>query len=120
MGMSNPYELSELNMPHGRFTVTTLPNTPCNAMPKKPSQPATRPVSSRHGDLLKGAALRQALGYGSERSFYRATAKKTAPVALFKVDGKGAWCARTRDVEIWLASLGEKPAMGTNRRGEKQ
>lgn len=89
-------------------------------MPNKPNQPAAKAVFSRHGDLLKGAALRRALGYGSDRSFYRATAERNAPVALFKVDGKGAWCARTRDVEEWLASLGEEPAMGAHQRGRKQ
>lgn len=97
-----------------------MPNTPEKTMPNDPNRPATRAVLSRHGDLLKGAALRQALGYGSARSFYRALAKKTAPVALFKVDGKGAWCARTRDVEKWLTSLGEEPAMGAHQRGRKQ
>lgn len=89
-------------------------------MPNKPKHPAAGNLSSRHGELLKGAALRQALGYGSFRSFYRATAQKSAPVALFKVDGKGAWCARTRDVKEWLASLGEELAMGAHQRGRKQ
>lgn len=69
----------------------------------------TNDLAALHGELLKGAALRRALGYGSARSFYRAVADQTTPVPIFKIAGRFAWCARTREVVDWLSSLGRSP-----------
>ena len=59
-----------------------------------------------HGQLLRGDALRRALGYGSVRTFYRAAIGHATPVPVFKIAGRTEWYAKTGDVEQWLDSLG--------------
>ncbi|MCC8536830.1 hypothetical protein ACDH70_00955 [Xanthomonas axonopodis pv. poinsettiicola] len=63
----------------------------------------------RHGELLKGKALRQCLGFGSVRSFQRAVTEGALPVITFTLPGRRGRFARTRDVAAWLATLGAMP-----------
>lgn len=62
----------------------------------------------RHGELMSGPELRRALAYASERSFYRAVAAAATPVPVFKIEGRAAWFAKTREVAAWLSDLGRK------------
>ena len=59
-----------------------------------------------HGELMSGDDLRRALGFRSERSFLRAFRAQELPVATFCLPKRRGQFARTRDVAIWLSSLG--------------
>lgn len=74
----------------------------------------------RHGEILKGAALRKSLGFRSPRTLYRAVANKSVPVPLFKMSGQSAWSAKTRDVAAWLSSLGSNPSQTTVKEETKE
>lgn len=60
----------------------------------------------KHGELMYGAALWQALGFRSERSFQRAIQCSQITVALFTLPGRRGRYAKTRDVATWIAGLG--------------
>jgi hypothetical protein len=57
------------------------------------------------GPVLKGAPLRQLLGYTSANAFRQAVHRRTIPVPLAVQDGQIAWSALTRDVARWMAKI---------------
>lgn len=57
-----------------------------------------------HGPLLGGEALYRALGYPTATAFRQALAKKSEPVAIFKIKQRRGRFALTKDVAGWLAA----------------
>jgi len=62
-----------------------------------------------HGEIIGGEALYRCLGFRSARSFQRALQAGNLPVQTFLLPGRRGRFARTRDVALWLATLGEEP-----------
>lgn len=58
----------------------------------------------RWGPLLQGDALRRALGFPTMTALRQAIARGTAPVPLFKIEGRRGRYALTWTVAHWLAS----------------
>jgi len=64
---------------------------------------------SAHGELIGGVELARCLGFRTTRAFQKAAAAERLPVETFVLEGRRGRFARTRDIAIWLASLGEEP-----------
>lgn len=60
----------------------------------------------RYGFLVGGEDLRHALGYRSSAAIRQARARKTLPVAVFRVAGRRGHYARATDIADWLSALG--------------
>ena len=61
-----------------------------------------------HGELVGGTSLQHCLGFRSARSFQRALQAGNLPVETFLLPGRRGRFARTRDVALWLATLGRE------------
>lgn len=64
-------------------------------------------LTTRHGPILGGDALRQALGYPSMEAFRQALSRRQLPVPVFALPHRRGKFALTKDVAAWLGSLRE-------------
>lgn len=55
---------------------------------------------------MDSRALTALFKFGSDRSFRRSACKGTLPVSVFRIPGRRGWFARTEDVAVWLAAIG--------------
>lgn len=60
-----------------------------------------------HGPLLSGEALWRNLGFPNSDAFRQAKARGRLEVPTFKLPGRRATFARTRDVADWIEKLKE-------------
>lgn len=60
---------------------------------------------ARHGTLIHGSALWQALGYVSAQAFRKAVRAGTVPVVTFTIQFRRGRFAKTRDVARWIQKL---------------
>lgn len=58
------------------------------------------------GAILGGDALRRVLGYRSLDALRKAIQRGTIPVKVFPLHGRRGRFALTRDVAVWLATVG--------------
>jgi hypothetical protein len=65
---------------------------------------------ARHGPLLSGEALRQAMGYPTLAAMRQSITRDTFPVPTFLIDGRRGRFALTLEVARWLASHGAPQA----------
>ena len=70
----------------------------------------SKEMVSAHGEVIGGSALQQCLGFRSARSFQRALHAGNLQVQTFLLPGRRGRFARTRDVALWLATLGQESA----------
>ncbi len=69
----------------------------------------------RHGPMLCGKALSNALGYPTNSAFRQALSRNTVPVPVFKITHRRGKFALSKDVAIWVASQREKANKATTR-----
>ncbi|MNV98423.1 hypothetical protein D3C71_1936760 [compost metagenome] len=67
------------------------------------------PLLERYGELMDAAALAALLKFPSDRAFRRVVAKGVLPVTVFRIPGRPGVHARTRDIAVWLATVGSIP-----------
>ncbi len=57
----------------------------------------------RHGPMITGTALSQALGYPTDDALRKALARGTVPIPVFSIPKRRGKFALTTDVARWLA-----------------
>ena len=62
---------------------------------------------------MDGRALTALFKFGSDRSFRRSARKGMLPVSVFRIQGRRGWFARTEDVAVWLAAIGDEARDGS-------
>ncbi len=77
------------------------------ANPKMSVNAMQEALLTTHGELLGGAALARTLGFKTQRAFQKAAVAGRLPLDTFVIAGRRGRFARTRDVAIWLAGLGD-------------
>lgn len=76
-------------------------------MPSPLARALEQDLLSRHGPMIGGDALRQALGYPTMEAFRQALCRELIPIAVFALPHRHGKFALTKDVAVWLASLSE-------------
>lgn len=89
--------------------LSTLRRTCSPVQPPRLSHPLVSALITAHGELIGGVELARCLGFRTTRAFQKAAAADRLPVETFVLEGRRGRFARTRDIAIWLASLGEVP-----------
>ena len=84
-------------------------------MVTKLAQVIEQELTDRHGPVLGGEVLRQALGYASADAFRQALSRKQLPVPVFPMPHRRGKFALTKDVAHWLATLRESPPVKLRR-----
>ena len=60
---------------------------------------------TRYGPYVCGKDLRCLLGYPTGMAFRQAVRYRRAPVPTFRLEGRQAWHANTKDVAAWIARM---------------
>jgi len=64
-----------------------------------------RQLLQEFGPLIGGSALQRLLGYRNGAAFRQAVRRKRLAVPTFRIEGRHARFATTRDVAAWLARM---------------
>jgi len=76
--------------------------------------PMAQLLVEQYGPILRGADLRNAMGFDSSQSFLRAKRLGLLTVKVFSLPGRRGYFALTTDVAAWLDSCAKHSEIADN------